>query len=108
METIDINHFAKIKLKTGEILEAVPHPDADKLLVLKVNLGDKTIQLVAGIKLSYKPEELTGKKVVVVENLEPKPLRGILSEGMLLAASSANGPVIISPEKIVENGSMVK
>lgn len=108
METIDINHFAKVKLRTGEILEAAAHPDADKLYVLKVNLGDRTVQIVAGIRLSYKPEELIGKKVVVVENLEPKPLRGVLSEGMLLAASSPNGPVIISPEKAVENGAIIK
>ena len=108
MDTIDIGHFAKVKLKTGEILEVSAHPDADKLYVLKVNLGDRLIQIVAGIRLSYKPEELIGKKVVVVENLEPKPLRGVISEGMLLAASSPNGPVIISPEKAVGNGATVK
>jgi methionyl-tRNA synthetase len=100
--------FLKMKLRTGKIVEAAAHPNADKLLVLKVDLGDKTIQLVAGIKASYAPESLPGKIVVVLENLEPKPLRGVESQGMMLCATVDGLPVILSPEKDAPAGCVVK
>ena len=100
--------FMKVNLRIGRILEAGPHPNADKLMVLKVDLGEKVIQLVAGIRTAYTPEELPGREIVVVENLEPKPLRGVESQGMLLAASVDGKPVLLTPEKDVVPGTQVK
>jgi methionyl-tRNA synthetase len=79
------NPFSKLNLKVAQILEARPHPDADKLFVLQIDIGEKR-QLVAGIRGHYTAEELIGKKIVVVSNLQAAKLRGEKSEGMLLAA----------------------
>ncbi|MBM3250396.1 MAG: methionine--tRNA ligase subunit beta [Candidatus Omnitrophica bacterium] len=106
MATID--DFRKLELKIGEIKEVSEHPNADKLYVVTVDLGDKTKQLVAGIRAFYQKEELIGKQVVVVDNLDPALLRGIESQGMLLAASDETGIVIVSPEKKIKLGSIVK
>lgn len=103
-----IDEFRKLELKIGEIKEVADHPNADRLYVITVDMGDKTKQLVAGIKNSYRKEELLGRQVVVVDNLEPALLRGVESQGMLLAASDENGISIVSPEKKVKPGSMVK
>jgi methionyl-tRNA synthetase len=107
---IEYNDFAKIQLKIATILEAKAHPNADKLLVLKVDVGGEQRQICAGIKAWYAPEALVGKQIVVVANLAPRPLRGEISQGMLLAATdSASGNVIvISPEKPAAPGSGVK
>lgn len=105
---INIEEFRKLELKVGVIKEVNDHPDADRLYVVIVDLGDKTKQLVAGIKSSYTKEELIGKQVVVVDNLEPALLRGVESQGMLLAASDDTGISIISPQKAVKLGSIVK
>ena len=83
-----------LTLKAGEIEEVEDHPDADKLYVLRVNLG-KPIQLVAGIKQYYSKEELVGKKIVIVSNLKPAKLRRVISQGMLLAAEDKKGKVIL-------------
>lgn len=96
---ISFEDFSKLSPKIGRIKEVHLHPQADKLYVLKVDLADKEIQLVAGIKKTYLPEELLNKEIVVLENLEPKVIRGVKSEGMLLAASSEKGPVILVPER---------
>lgn len=103
-----IEDFRKIELKVAVIKEVTEHPNADRLYVVTVDLGDKTKQLVAGIRASYSKEELIGKQVVVVDNLDPALLRGVESQGMLLAASDENGIVIISPQKPVKLGSIVK
>ncbi|MCD6539648.1 MAG: hypothetical protein J7K37_02970 [Candidatus Omnitrophica bacterium] len=104
---ISFEDFSKLSLKVGEIKEITPHPNADKLYVLRVSLGDKEIQLVAGIRKSYSSEELLGKQIVVLENLEPKVIRGVKSEGMLLAVCVEPGPVILIPEKKVIPGSPI-
>jgi len=86
-ELIAFEDFAKVKLRAGKILAASPHPNADKLLVLSVDIGEeRPRQIVAGIAAKYAPETLVGKQVVVVINLKPAKLRGAMSEGMLLAA----------------------
>ena len=86
-EMIEFNDFAKIQLRSGKVLDAEPHPNADRLLVLKVDVGEDTPRnIVAGIANKFTPADLIGKQVVVVVNLKPAKLRGILSEGMLLAA----------------------
>lgn len=105
---ITIEDFKRLELKIAEIKEVNDHPNADKLYVITLDLGDKTKQVVAGIKSSYKKEELIGKQVVVVDNLEPAVLRGVESQGMLLAASDEKGISIIGPERKMKLGSMVK
>lgn len=107
---IEYADFAKIELRVATILEAKAHPNADKLLVLKVDLGDHQRQICAGIKQHYTPESLIGKQIVVVSNLSPRPLRGEMSDGMLLAASDpATGKVIVlSPSEPVAAGAGVK
>ena len=105
---VSFDEFLNISLKVATIKEAQPHPNDDKLYVLKVDLGGKEAQLVAGICSSYTPQELIGKQIAVLENLEPKALRGVESQGMLLAASSPQGPVLLSPEKEVPPGSPIR
>jgi len=105
---VTFEEFKKLELKVARIKEVQDHPNADKLYVITVDLGDKTKQIVAGIKVSYKKEELMGKQVVVVDNLEPAVLRGVESQGMLLAASDETGITIIVPEKKIKLGSVVK
>ena len=100
--------FRKIELKVAEIKEVNDHPNADRLYVITIDLGDKTKQIVAGIKASYQKEELVGKQVIVVDNLEPAMLRGVESQGMLLAASDETGIVIVSPERKIKLSSIVK
>jgi len=86
-ETISFEDFMKVKLKTGTVVGAEAHPNADRLLVLSVDVGEESPRsIVAGIASKFSPEELMGRKVVVVANLKPAKLRGVLSEGMLLAA----------------------
>lgn len=105
---ITIEDFRKLELKVAEIKEVIDHPQADRLYIITVDLGDKTKQVVAGIKCSYAKEDLIGRQVVVVDNLEPALLRGVESQGMLLAASDEAGIVIISPDKKIKLGSIVK
>jgi len=105
---VTIEDFRKLELKVAEIKEVNEHPNADKLYVISVDLGDKTKQIVAGIRGSYQKEELLGKQVVVVDNLEPAVLRGVESQGMLLAASDEEGICIVTPLRKVKLGSVVK
>lgn len=87
----DFEDFCKVKLKVAEVLEASDHPNADKLLLLKLKVGDKNKQICAGIKAFYSAESLIGKRIIIVDNLEPRKLRGELSEGMLLATHDNGG-----------------
>lgn len=100
--------FKKLELKVAEIKEVNDHPNADRLYVITIDLGDKIKQVVAGIKNFYQKEDLIGKQVVVVDNLEPAMLRGVESQGMLLAASDESAIVIVSPERKIRLGSIVK
>jgi methionyl-tRNA synthetase len=104
---INIEEFRKLELRVGVVKSAEMHPKADRLLVLKVDIGTEERQIVAGIRAHYQPEELVGKQVVVVANLEPAMLRGIESQGMVLAASDGERIVVLSPEKAVAAGSKV-
>ena len=105
---VTFEEFKKLELKVGEIKEVNDHPHADRLYIIVVDLGGKTKQIVAGIRGSYKREDLLGRQVVVVDNLEPAILRGVESQGMLLAASDETGISIITPERKVRLGSIVK
>ncbi len=106
---ISIDEFAKIELKLATILSAEIVPDTDKLLKLEVDLGAEKRQIVAGLAASYpNPSGLVGKQVVVVANLEPRTLRGLESQGMVLAVSGEDGPVLLHPDKPVEPGSTIR
>jgi len=113
LSEISIDDFAKIQLKVGEILEAKKVEKADKLLEFRVKIGEEVRTIVSGIAKYYTPEEMIGKKVVVVYNLKPAKLRGIESCGMLLCACDVNedgteNVVLVSPEKPVKSGSTVR
>ena len=105
---ITIDDFRKIELKVATIKSAEAHPNADKLLVLQIDLGGEQRQICAGIRNSYTAEELVGKQIIVVANLETAKLRGMESEGMLLAASDEGRVIIMTPEKSVQAGAQVK
>ena len=87
-EPIAFEDFAKLDLRVARVLDAKDHPNADKLLVLQIDLGTEKRQIIAGLKGHYEPSELVGKSIVVVSNLAPRKMRGEISQGMLLAASS--------------------
>ncbi len=106
MATID--DFRKIEFKVAQVKEVNEHPNADKLLVLTLDVGEKTKQVIAGIKNYYTKENLIGKYVVLVDNLEPALLRGVESQGMILAGSDESGITIIIPERPLKLGSIVK
>jgi methionyl-tRNA synthetase len=107
--TISFDDFTKIKLRVGRVLEAGDHPNADKLIVLKVDLGDEQRQLVAGLKGYYTTEQLVGKNLIVVTNLAPRKMRGVESQGMLLAAVTPDHSqvVILTTESDIAPGSAV-
>ncbi|GJQ24745.1 MAG: methionine--tRNA ligase subunit beta [Planctomycetia bacterium] len=107
---ISIEDFLKIDLRVAEIKHAEPHPNADKLLILKIDAGDgmEGRQIVAGIRSTYQPEELVGKKIVIVNNLAPATLRGVESQGMLLAAKDGSQVVILTTEKDIKPGSKIQ
>jgi len=108
MATISLDEFRAIDLRIATITAATPHPNADRLVVLTIDLGDEQRQLVAGIRLHYAPQDLVGKQVVVVANLQPATLRGVESQGMLLAASDKDGRLaLVIPEKTVTAGAHV-
>lgn len=110
MANISIEEFARIDLRVAEILKAEKVEKADKLLKLEVALGSERRTLVAGIAKHYSPDELVGKKIIIVANLKPAKLRGILSEGMILAASEGEnlGIITVDPEKNIRSGAKVK
>lgn len=103
-EPIAYEDFAKVELRIAKVLEARPHPNADKLMLLQIDLGDVQKQIVAGIRQHYTPEQLVGKLIVVVNNLAPAMLRGETSNGMLLAATSGERVILLTaddPECVV-------
>lgn len=107
-EQISIEDFTKIKLKVAEVIEAENIPKSDKLLKLQVKIGDEKRQVVAGIAKSYKPEQLVGKKVIIVSNLKPANLFGNESQGMILAADCGEGVSVIEVDQHVPSGAKVK
>ncbi len=109
-EFISIDDFFKAKIVVGEIKSSEKHPKADRLLVNKVDIGDKEVQIVSGIAMHFDPNQLVEKKVLVVSNLKPVNLRGVLSEGMILAASDAEKTMLDLPTVDIKmpNGSDVK
>ncbi len=109
--TITIDDFFKVSLKIGEVVESARVPKSDKLLVSQIKIGDEVRQIVSGIASYYTPEEMVGKKVVVVTNLKPVKLRGVMSEGMVLCADDGQGGlkiVTVEDSATVAAGSIVK
>ncbi len=108
-ELITIDDFSKIKLKVGKIIKCEKVEKSDKLLKSQIKIGDEVRQIVSGIAAHYSPEEMVGKKVVVVTNLKPVKLRGVLSEGMILAASDDEGNLkAVTIDGDIKDGSEVK
>jgi methionyl-tRNA synthetase len=107
-ECIDFEDFTKIDLRVGTVISVEPHPQADRLLVLKVDTGEDTLrQVVAGIAEFWSPENLVNRQVIVVANLKPRKLRGLVSQGMILAVKQEGGLQLLTPSASVLNGSKV-
>lgn len=107
---ISIEDFSKVDLRVAVVKHAEPHPNADKLLILKIDAGDgvQDRQIVAGIRNHYTPEELIGKRIIIVNNLASAVLRGVESHGMLLAAKDGEKVVVLTTEKDVQPGSKIQ
>jgi methionyl-tRNA synthetase len=105
---VSFNDFTKMDLRIAKIISVEDHPNADNLYLLKADIGEKAIELVAGLKNYYSPQELQGKKIVVLINLEPKKIRGVESQGMLLAAQSEQMVSLITPDKELNVGSRIR
>lgn len=110
MDTISFSEWEKMQLVVGRIEKVEDHPKADKLYVLEVDLGTEVRTLVAGLKHYYSKEELLGKRVIVFANLEPATIRGVKSDGMMLAAvnDDESSVILLTPEKDIEVGSRVR
>ena len=106
-ELITIDDFAKVELKVGKIIDCQPHPKADRLLVSKIDIGDEVRTIVSGIRKFYNEKDLIGKKVIVVTNLKPVNLRGVESNGMILAASDEENLSVLTVLNDVKEGSKV-
>lgn len=106
---ITFDDFAKLDLRVGVVVEAKDHPNADKLLVLKVDIGSEQRQIVAGIRGHYQAADLVGRRIVIVANLAPRKMRGEESQGMLLAGSNEDKSkvIVISPSADIEAGARV-
>jgi methionyl-tRNA synthetase len=107
-ETITIEEFRKLDLRVGTVTAAEAHPNADRLLVLRIDVGGEERQVVAGIRAHYAPETLRGRQVIVVANLAPAMLRGVESQGMVLAAADGGRVVLLAPVEPVASGSPVR
>ena len=107
-EAVSYDDFAKLQFQVGEILSCEAVPKADKLLCSQVKIGSQVRQIVSGIRSTYSPEEMVGKKVMVLVNLQPRKIRGLVSEGMLLCAEDADGKLsLVAPEKEMPAGAEI-
>jgi methionyl-tRNA synthetase len=107
-EPITIEDFAKVELRVAQVVAAKKHPNADKLLVLTLSLGNEERTVVSGIAKWYRPEDLVGKKVVLVANLKPARLRGVESQGMILAAQEGEDLVLVTVDGDIPPGAVVR
>jgi methionine--tRNA ligase beta chain len=104
---VSFEDFKKLDLRIAEITDVKEHPNANKLYIIRIEIGGQTKQIVAGIRESYSAQDLIGKKIAVVNNLESVTIRGEESHGMLLAANEKGGPVILIPERDVPSGTQI-
>ena len=108
-ETISFDDWQKLDIRVGTIKEAKLHPNADKLLILKIDEGKEELrQLVAGLAGHYSAEELVGKKIVFLSNLEPKELRGEMSKGMILAAVEGDKLALLTTDREISNNAKIQ
>jgi len=108
MDIVTFEEFMKLDLRVGKVLSVEDHPDADKLLVLQVDLGeDEPRTLVAGLKKYYSKEQMEGKNIIVVSNLKPAKIFGQMSYGMLLAAEIGDQCALLTTDKPIENGAKI-
>lgn len=105
---ISYDDFSKLELRVATVLSAREHPNADKLLLLQIDVGDQQKQIVAGIRGHYQPDELVGRQIIVLNNLEEVVLRGEESRGMLLAASDGDDVVLLRPDRECQPGAPIK
>lgn len=107
--TITFDDFLKLDLRVATVVQAEPHPAADKLIVLQIDLGTEQRQIIAGIRGHYEPAALVGRQIIVVANLAPRMMRGLESKGMLLAASTADHAqvILLTTDKPAAPGSKV-
>ena len=105
---ITFDDFRKMDIRIGRIVGAQKVPDTDKLMQLEIDLGTEKRHVVAGIAEYYEPDYLVGMSVPVLLNLEPRKIRGIESQGMILAADDSGRPVLLSPEQEVPPGSIIR
>ena len=103
-----MEEFQRVVLKTARILTAENVEGSKNLIKCLVEVGEQQRQIVAGIAKYYKPEELVGKTIVIVENLKPAKIRGVMSHGMLLAAESKEGIILLTTDKPISTGAIVK
>jgi len=106
--TIRYDDFAKLDLRVATILAAGEHPNADRLLLLQLQVGDIEKQIVAGIRGHYQLDELVGRQIVIVNNLQRAVIRGEESNGMLMAASDGERVVLLQPDSACESGAKIK
>jgi methionyl-tRNA synthetase len=99
--------FKKLDLRVAEVLTVEPHPQADRLYVLSIRVGEETKQIVAGVRAFYTPQELVGKKIIVVNNLDPATIRGVTSNGMLLAAKDGQQLTVLTLDRDLPSGNPV-
>ena len=105
---INFEEFQKIDLRVAKVITAEKIEGSKKLLKLEIDLGKEKRQLVAGISQFYSPEELIGREIVVLVNLEPRKIKGVESQGMLLAADDRGNPVLLNPDKEVPPGTKIR
>jgi len=107
MEKVSYSDFAKLDLRVGTIEKIETIQGADKLYKLTINMGKEKRTLVAGLKPYYNQADLHGKQIVIISNLEPRRMKGVESQGMLLAAQDGSSVAVLRPEKRMENGSKI-
>lgn len=107
-EYITIDDFKKLQMRIARVTEAEPVPGTSKLLQLRVTLGDEERTIVAGIAETYSPQSLIGKQIVLLVNLQPATIRGVVSEGMLLAADVNGKAILLIPDQEVPEGTPVR
>ncbi len=105
---VTFEDFKKLDLRVAEVKDVRNHPNADKLVILRIDVGGEGKQIIAGIRKHYSRESLIGRKIIVVNNLQPATICGETSNGMLLAASSETDIVILVPERDVPEGTLIR
>ena len=105
---VSMEEFKKLEVRVAEIETVAPHPNADRLYILGLKVGEVRKTIVAGIRKHYGEEELRGKKIIIINNLEPAVIRGVESQGMLLAASDEEMLTLVTPERPIKDGAQVR